>query len=188
VHNRQVGLLGGSFNPAHAGHLHISLEAKKKLGLNDIWWLVSPQNPLKSTRGMAPFKDRFASAQKIARGHSFIHVSDIEQKIHTRYTIDTLKQLKRRFPKTNFIWLMGADNLATIQHWQEWEKIFLLVPVLVLDRSPFSHSALRKKAAIRFASARVPVKVLGVATTLPAWGYSHMRRHAGSSTRIRSGL
>jgi nicotinate-nucleotide adenylyltransferase len=183
-----IGLLGGSFNPAHAGHLHISSEAQKKLGLKKIWWMVSPQNPLKSERGMAPFAERFLGAKNIAVAHSFIRISDIEQRMRTRYTIDTLRKLKRRFPRTQFVWLMGADNLATIHRWQEWEKIFALVPILVLDRSPFSHSALRKKAAIRFAGSRVlPRKLLAVAVKgLPAWGYTHMRRHPESSTRIRA--
>lgn len=183
-----VGLLGGSFNPAHAGHLHISIEAAKQLGIKNIWWMVSPQNPLKPQKGMAPFAERFASAEKITKDCPFIRVSDIEQKMNTRYTIDTLRKLKKRYPKKRFVWLMGADNLATIQHWQEWEKIFSLVPVLVLDRSPFSHSALRKKAALRFARARVaPRKLLkSAALALPAWSYNHMKRHAESSTRIRA--
>jgi len=187
VPDRYIGLLGGSFNPAHQGHVHISIEAKKQLGLKNIWWLVSPQNPLKPTRGMAPFAERFASAKAITKPHRFIHVSAIEQKLRTRYTIDTLRKLKRRFPKSRFVWLMGADNLATIQGWQEWEKIFALVPILVLDRSPFSHSALRKKAALRFASKRTsPRRLLTENQGLPAWAYTHMKRHFESSTRIRS--
>lgn len=182
-----IGLLGGSFNPAHAGHLHISLEAARQLGLKKIWWMVSPQNPLKPQKGMAPFAERFASAKKITARHPFIQVSDIEQKMNTRYTIDSLRKLKKRYPKTRFVWLMGADNLATIQHWQEWEKIFSLVPILVLDRSPFSHSALRKKAALRFSRYRAnPRKLLkSAALGLPAWSYNHMKRHPESSTRIR---
>lgn len=185
-----VGILGGSFNPAHAGHLHISIEAKKRLRLKHIWWLVSPQNPLKSTRGMATFAERFASAQAITRAHRFIRVSDIEQRMHTRYTIDSLRKLKRRFPRVSFVWLMGADNLATIHRWQEWEKIFALVPILVLDRSPFSHSALRCHAALRFAGNRVPARDLALAAArgLPAWSYAHMRRHAQSSTQMRKKL
>lgn len=185
-----IGLLGGSFNPAHNGHVHISLEAKKRLGLKKIWWLVSPQNPLKPVRGMAPFAERFAGAKKITEPHRFIHVSDIESRMHTRYTIDSLRKLKRRFPRANFVWLMGADNLATIQSWQEWEKIFALVPILVLDRSPFSHSSLRKKAALRFAKYRQNPRCLMVLARkgLPAWAYTHMKRHAASSTAIRKKL
>ena len=184
-----IGLLGGSFNPAHAGHLHISLAAKKQLGLKKIWWMVSPQNPLKSEAGMAPFAVRFTGARNITAPYRFLQVSDIENRLHTRYTIDTLRKLKKRFPRKQFVWLMGADNLASIQDWQEWEKIFTLVPILVLDRNPFSHSALRKKAAIRFARYRVPPRALLEAATrgLPAWSYTHIRRHPESSTRIRAG-
>jgi len=185
-----IGLLGGSFNPAHGGHVHISQEAQKKLGLKKVWWMVSPQNPLKPVRGMAPFAERFAGAQDITAPHRFIHVSGIEQRLRTRYTIDTLRKLKKHFPRQQFVWLMGADNLATIHCWQEWEKIFALVPVLVLDRSPFSHSALRKKAAIRFAKNRVRAKGLlaAAAQGLPVWSFTHMRRHPESSTRIRKKL
>ncbi len=187
--NHFIGLLGGSFNPAHDGHLHISIEAQKRLGLKKIWWMVSPQNPLKPTQGMAPFSERFAGAKNIAKC-SFIQVTDIEQRLHTRYTIDTLRKLKRRFPKQQFVWLMGADNLATIHRWQEWEKIFALVPILVLDRSPFSHSALRKKAALRFAKYRKNSRTLTAcaAQGLPVWAYTHMRRHSASSTKIRKNL
>lgn len=186
--NHFIGLLGGSFNPAHDGHLHISVEAKKKLGLKKIWWMVSPQNPLKPVRGMAPFAERFAGAEKITAATHFIQVSDVESRMRTRYTIDTLRKLKRRFPQRQFIWLMGADNLASIHRWQEWEKIFALVPILVLDRSPFSHSALRKKAAIRFARYRKNPRALAACAAfgLPAWAYTHMKRHAESSTRIRA--
>lgn len=185
MHNPVIGLLGGSFNPAHAGHVHISVEALKRLGLKKIWWLVSPQNPLKPVRGMLPFAERFAGAKKITAMHRRIQVSDIENRINTRYTIDTLRKLKRRFPRTQFVWLMGADNLASIHRWQEWAEIFKLVPILVLDRSPFSHSSLRKKAALRFAKYRVEPRALLAATT-PRWAYTHMRKHPESSTRIRN--
>ena len=213
--NHFIGLLGGSFNPAHDGHLHISVEAQKRLGLKKIWWMVSPQNPLKPTQGMAPFAERFAGAQAFVQSrHSssteqsearsggvwgkephrtkcnYITVTDIENRLHTRYTIDTLRKLKRRFPKLQFVWLMGADNLATIHRWQEWEKIFALVPILVLDRSLFSHSALRKKASLRFAKYRKNPRALTAcaALGLPAWAYTHMRRHSASSTKIRKNL
>lgn len=185
--NHFIGLLGGSFNPAHAGHVHISIEAQKKLSLKKIWWMVSPQNPLKSERGMARFAERFAGAKQLTKPYGFIEVSDIEQRLHTRYTIDTLRKLKHRFPRAQFVWLMGADNLATIQNWQEWEKIFALVPILVLDRSPFSHSSLRKKAALRFAKYRVNPRALLMGTT-PRWAYTHMKRHLASSTAIRKNL
>lgn len=187
---RTIGLLGGSFNPAHAGHVHISIEAKKRLKLAEVWWLVSPQNPLKPLLGMAPFEARFAGAQTLTAKHPFIHISDIEKRLNTRYTIDTLRKLKRRFPRVQFVWLMGADNLATIHRWEEWAEIFEQMPVLVLDRAPFSHSALRKKAALRFAGARKKTSEISAlaALRLPAWGFVHMRKHPESATNIRKQL
>ena len=164
----------------------LAWNALKQLGITKIWWLVSPQNPLKPVRGMSPFAERFAGAKRITAAHRMIHVSDIEQRINTRYTIDTLRKLKKRFPRVQFVWLMGADNLATIHRWQEWAEIFKLVPILVLDRSPFSHSSLRKRAGLRFAKYRTTPRALLSATT-PRWAYTHMRRHPESSTRIRSG-
>ncbi len=120
---RRVGLLGGSFNPAHAGHRHISLEALKRLDLDEVWWLVAPQNPLKPARGMAPFKTRLGAAAKLADDRR-IKVLDLEAQLGTHYTVDTLAALQRRFPRTRFVWLMGADNLAQIRHWRRWTEIF----------------------------------------------------------------
>ena len=187
---RLVGLLGGSFNPAHAGHVHISLEARKRLGLDEVWWLVSPQNPLKPARGMAAFAERLTGAQRITKPHPFIRVSDIESRMGTRYTIETLHMLKQRFPGVQFVWLMGADNLASIHHWEQWEQIFAQMPLLVLDRAPFSHSALRKKASLRFAHARKKWGELSALPNalLPAWGFVHMRKHPESATHIRKQL
>ncbi len=187
---RLIGLLGGSFNPAHAGHVHISIEAKKRLHLDEVWWLVSPQNPLKPTRGMAAFDERFKSAQGMTHHYHFMKVSDIEARMHMRYTIETLRMLKRRFPNVQFVWLMGADNLAGIHRWEQWERIFAQMPLLVLDRAPFSHSALRKKASLRFASARKKWGELSVLpnSALPAWGFVHMRKHSESATNIRKQL
>lgn len=185
-----VGLLGGSFNPAHAGHVHISAEARKRLKLPVVWWMVSPQNPLKSTTGMAPFAKRFASAEKITAQVPFIRVTDMEQRMNTRYTVDTLRKLKKRYPKTRFVWLMGADNLAGIHRWQEWAEIFKLCPILVLDRSPFSHSSLRQKAALRFRQQRLPLRRLRrlPVSNTPAWGFVHIAKHPASSTEIRNNI
>jgi nicotinate-nucleotide adenylyltransferase len=115
-------------------------------------------------------------------------VTDIEQQTRTRYTVDTLRALKKRFPRTQFVWLMGADNLATIHRWQEWAEIFALCPILVLDRSPFSHSALRQKAALRFAQKRQPQRRLRKLSNcgLPSWGFVHIAKHPDSSTEIRA--
>jgi nicotinate-nucleotide adenylyltransferase len=182
----KIGLLGGSFNPAHAGHLHVSREALKRLALDEIWWLVSPGNPLKAKKDMAPLAKRLASARAMAAGERRIRVTDIERNLGTVYTVDTLRALKKRFPKAQFVWLMGADNLAQFSRWKRWREIARLIPIAVFDRSPFSHHALRGKAALALALGRTLPKTL-LRRALPAWAYILMRRHAASSTAIRKG-
>ena len=114
---RRIGLLGGSFNPAHEGHLHISRQALRRLKLDVVWWVVSPQNPLKPTAGMAPFEERFASAARVAAAEPRIVVSDIERTLGTRFSIDTVESLKATHPDTRFVWVMGADNLLQAPRW-----------------------------------------------------------------------
>lgn len=135
-----TGLLGGSFNPAHRGHRQISIEAARELGLEEVWWLVSPGNPLKEAGGMASLPIRFASARKAARGLP-IRVTAVERELGTRYTVDTLKALRRRFPDREFIWLMGADNLAQFHLWRDWRKIAALVPIAVVSRPGYDGAA-----------------------------------------------
>lgn len=130
---RAVGLLGGSFNPAHGGHRRMSLEALRRLRLDAVWWLVSPQNPLKPVAGMAPLAARVAQAGRIAR-HPRIRVSAIEAELGTRLTIDTITALKRRFPDIAFLWLMGSDNLAQFHRWASWREIARQVPIVVMAR------------------------------------------------------
>lgn len=184
--NRTVGLLGGSFNPAHEGHRHISLYALKMLGLDAVWWLVSPQNPLKSEKDMAPLAKRLAGAKEIGR-HPKIFPTDIEQHLHTRYTVDTLKALQARFPQTKFVWLMGTDNLHQVHLWKMWEEIFFSVPVCVLDRPPRGNSLKTCTAAERFKSARIPESYAPSlkALPVPAWTVLHIPLNELSATAIR---
>jgi nicotinate-nucleotide adenylyltransferase len=184
----RVGILGGSFNPAHDGHRHISLLALKHLGLDEVWWMVAPQNPLKPTDGMAPFDERMAGAAALAN-HPDINVTDIERRLGTRYSHDTLRALKACFPKMYFVWVMGADNLAQIDHWQRWQDIFETVPIAVFDRAPYSFSALAGKAARAFDRSKLrPRDAHDMATrAAPAWVYFHTRLHPGSATAIRTG-
>jgi nicotinate-nucleotide adenylyltransferase len=135
-----TGLLGGSFNPAHGGHRSISLLAMQTLGLEELWWLVSPGNPLKPREGMAPLTARLASARKQARG-TRIRATAIERELGTRYTIDTLTKIVRRYPDRRFIWLMGADNLAELHRWREWRRIALLMPIAVIARPGYDDKA-----------------------------------------------
>jgi len=142
----RTGLLGGSFNPAHRGHRRISVQAAAALGLDEMWWLVSPGNPLKPREGMAPLPARFASARRAARGLP-IRVTAIERELGTRYTVDTLRALRRRFPDRQFVWLMGADNLAQFHRWRDWRKIAATVPIAVIAR-PGYHGAARAAPAM----------------------------------------
>ena len=137
----RIGLLGGSFNPAHRGHRRISLEAMRVLGLDEVWWLVSPGNPLKEgASDMAPLAARYASAKAMAR-RSRIVPTAIEAELGTRFTADTLRQLKRRFPNRQFIWLMGADNLAQFHLWRDWRTIARLMPIAVIRRPGYDRTA-----------------------------------------------
>ncbi|MGF1605229.1 MAG: nicotinate-nucleotide adenylyltransferase [Rhodothalassiaceae bacterium] len=183
----RIGLLGGSFNPAHDGHLHISLQALKRLDLDFVWWMVSPQNPLKSTQGMAPFALRFASAQ-LAALHPRILVSDIETRIFTRYTADTLCHLRVLFPRTQFVWLMGADNLQQFHRWQRWHEIMKTVPIAVFDRPAYSRGALRSKMPQTYRRHRCSEREWRsfATSSLPAWTFITCPRHPASATQIRA--
>ncbi|MBL0768442.1 nicotinate-nucleotide adenylyltransferase [Sphingopyxis sp. DHUNG17] len=134
---RPTGLLGGSFNPAHGGHRTISLNAIDALGLDELWWLVSPGNPLKSAKGMAPLPARLASAQHMAR-RAPIRATAIEAEFGTRYTVDTLRKLVRRYPNRRFIWIMGADNLVQLPRWRDWRDIARLMPIAVVARPGYN--------------------------------------------------
>lgn len=149
----RVGLLGGSFNPAHGGHRRISLAALEALGLDEVWWLVSPGNPLKPRAGMAPLAARLASARRQAR-RAPIRPTGIEARLGTRYTIDTLRALVRRYPKVRFVWLMGADNLAQLHRWRDWRAIARTMPIAVIARPGYDRAAFASPAMAWFARYR----------------------------------
>ena len=149
-----TGLLGGSFNPAHGGHRMTSLMAMEALCLDALWWLVSPGNPLKPKAGMAPLPARLASAQKMTRG-TRICATAIERELGTRYTIDTLRLLVRRYPKRRFIWLMGADNMVQFHRWKDWRKIAQLMPIAVIARPGYDGGA---RAAVAMGWLRAHVR------------------------------
>ncbi|HEX4888828.1 MAG TPA: nicotinate-nucleotide adenylyltransferase [Alphaproteobacteria bacterium] len=183
----RVGLLGGSFNPAHAGHRHISLIALKRLQLDRVWWLVSPQNPLKPAGDMAGLTQRANSAHAVAR-HPRIKVSTIESRLGTRYTIDTLAALRRHWPGVHFVWLMGADNLAQLPRWRHWNQIMRQMPMAVLDRPGCGIKALHGKVALRYAHALLPLALASrlAVQPAPAWLFLPCKLHPASSTAIRA--
>lgn len=184
----RVGLLGGSFNPAHDGHRHVAETALRLLGLDEVWLLVSPQNPLKPVAGMAPLAARLASAQAVAGRHPRIRATAIETALGTCYTIDTIASLRRRFANISFVWLMGADNLVQVARWVRWNRIFQAVPVAILARSPYSQKALAARAARRLARFRLADRAAqGLSHRQPpAWVYLHTRLHPASATAIRA--
>ena len=184
---KRIGLLGGSFNPAHRGHLNISLAALDRLGLNQVWWLVSPQNPLKPTSGMAAYETRFASAEAWAN-HPSIRVSHFERDHGTRYTADTLRALNEAHGEHDFVFLIGADNLIQFHRWRHWRQIFRRIPIAVFPRPSYSIRALKSLAARRFARNQVPdiyAKRLA-GKDAPAWMFLHMVPDATSATKIRA--
>lgn len=183
---RRIGLLGGSFNPAHDGHRHISQLALTRLGLDEVWWLVSPQNPLKSEDGMATFESRLKSANEVARDGR-IRVSAIEAELGTRYTADTLDALQNRYPAARFVWLMGADNLIQISRWRAWKQIFNKVPIAVFARDSYDSKALSGLAAVRFRRARLPERAAQLLpdTAPPAWVFLRIKPHPATATEIR---
>lgn len=178
--------MGGSFNPAHEGHRHVSIEALKRLKLDEVWWLVAEQNPLKPVKGMAPFALRFKAAAAFAN-HPRIRVLDIENRLGTHYTIDTLDALGAVFPHTRFVWLMGADNLAQIRHWKQWREIYAQVPIAVLARPGYCRAALAELAANRFAHARLDASAArGLARMKPpAWVFLWAKYDSSSATELR---
>lgn len=185
---RRVGLLGGSFNPAHEGHRHISLAALRWLGLDQVWWLVSPLNPLKSPRDMASLPRRLAQARAMAADPR-IRVGDPETRLGTRRSHDTVARLQARFPATRFVWLMGADNLAQLHLWHRWTDLAARVPIAVFARPNYADRALRAPAARRLAGCRLrPAAAISLADRpAPAWIYFAIHSHPASATALRRG-
>ena len=150
----RIGLLGGSFNPAHSGHLYVSETARKRLNLDSVWWLVSPGNPLKSESIMAPLARRLESARRMAAADPHIHVGALEEQLGTLYTVDTLRALRRRFPRLRFVWLMGSDNLEQFSRWRHWPEIARQVPIAVVQRPGSILAALNAPLVRRFGMTR----------------------------------
>lgn len=184
---KKIGLLGGSFNPAHGGHRAISLFARDALGLDEIWWLVSPGNPLKPARGMAPLPVRLAHAQKIAR-RAPIRATAIERQLGTRYTVDSLRALRQRYPRNRFVWLMGADNLLQLPRWARWRQITREVPLAVYPRPGFTLKARLSPVAAMLKSTTLEASDAALLADIapPVLTFLEGREHEASATAIRA--
>ncbi|MGF1659144.1 MAG: nicotinate-nucleotide adenylyltransferase [Rubrimonas sp.] len=182
---QSIGLLGGSFDPPHRGHVHVTLTALRAFGLDRVWWLVSPGNPLKR-RSPAEMARRVAACRALIR-HPRVAVTDLEARLGTRFTADTLAALRRRRPELRFVWLMGADNLASLHRWERWEAILRLVPVGVVPRPGAQLRAGLSPAATRFAQARLgPLAAQGLGRAdPPAWAMAGGPMSPLSSTALR---
>jgi nicotinate-nucleotide adenylyltransferase len=183
----RIGLLGGSFNPPHVAHRLISLTALRRLRLDQIWWMVTPGNPLKEHSGLLPLAERVWLCRKVSR-HPRIKVTAFEAGIGTAYTAQSLRFLRRKFGGVYFVWLMGADNLAGFHRWNEWQAIFKLMPLAVEDRPNWRYPALASPASRRFARFRIPEREAPALPCLapPAWCYLSGPLSKISSTALRA--
>ena len=180
-----IGLLGGSFDPAHDGHVHITREAIRRIGLDRVWWLVSPGNPLKM-RQPAPMAERMARARALLGDDPRVVVSDLEARLATRATVDTLRRLQAIYPRVRFVWLMGADNLVQFHRWSRWREIMAMVPVAVLARPGAGLAARLSVTARAFRSALVSrPEGLGLRDA-PAWSFVNLPMNGASSSAIRA--
>ena len=183
----RVGLLGGSFNPAHAGHRHVAELVRRRLRLDQVWLLVSPGNVLKPRAGMAPFAERLGGARALADGRRIV-ASGVERALGTRYSIDTMRRLRTRFPRVRFVWVVGADILEQLPRWRHWKKFVGLVPILVMPRPSYNLRALSGQAARRLRSARLPACAAPclAGAAAPAWVFLPASQHPASASAIRA--
>jgi nicotinate-nucleotide adenylyltransferase len=184
---QRIGLFGGSFNPAHAGHRAVASYALKCLQLDWVWWMVSPQNPLKDPHETGDYEKRLAHTRKIANHPRFV-VTDLERQIKAKYTADTLRHLQGAMGRARFVWIMGADSLANLHHWHHWTDIAESLPLAVLARPGYSLRALGSYAALRYGDDQIAAEVAARLADCrpPAWTFISMPLRAESSTAIRA--
>lgn len=180
-----IGLLGGSFDPAHEGHVHITHEALRRIGLDRVWWLVSPGNPLK-VRQPAPMADRVARARAILGNDPRVVVTDLEARLGTRATVDSLRKLQAMYPGVRFVWIMGADNLVQFHRWSRWREIMARVPVAVMGRPGAGLAARLSVTARACRGSEVGLPEVLVRRKPPVWCFVNMPLHAASSSVIRA--
>ncbi len=188
ISRQRIGLFGGSFNPAHKGHVAVSEEALKRLQLDQVWWLVSPQNPLKDSRNTQDFDDRLAHATQLAANPRLM-VTGMEAELGTRTTAQTFAALSPMFRHSRFVWIMGADSFAGLHHWNDWRQIPATLPLAVFARPGWSQAALSSPAARLLAGDRLDAADAGLLanTPAPAWCFLNMPLRHESSTAIRNG-
>jgi len=182
---KHVGLLGGSFDPPHRGHLYISMEAKKILSLDEVWWLVTPQNPLKISKP-ATYQERFKNCKKITKGTP-IKIKEIEKKIDSQFTYQTLNYILKHYSGIKFFWLMGADNLINFHKWQNWRKIFSEISIVIFKRHGYNNNALKSIAYKKFLTSKIKDKSLNKIhfQKLPSWYLVNNKEVKISSSEIR---
>lgn len=179
-----IALYGGSFNPAHKGHRRVARECLKRLGVDAIWFMVSPGNPQKTGSDMADFTRRYDSVRKLTATHPRMHVTDIEVRLGTTFSADTVLTLKHAMPTTSFVWVMGADNMASFDTWHRWRDIADALPIAVFDRPGYALKGLNSKFAKVYAPFRtVPANLIRSKT--PAWAFLTIPRHPASATQLR---
>jgi nicotinate-nucleotide adenylyltransferase len=185
---QRIGLFGGSFNPPHEGHLLVARTALRRLGLDRLWWLVTPGNPLKENAGLPSLEARMAACRRLVGQDPRIVISGIEAEIGTRYTEETIRFLKRRAPLVRFVWIMGADNLAGFHRWQKWRDIAASVPIAIIDRPGSTLKAAASPAARALARGRIDESDSHALAALvaPVWVFLHGPRSDQSSTRLRA--
>lgn len=187
---KKIGIYGGSFNPAHDGHRHIATEAVNRLGLDTVWLMVSPGNPLKSQEYMAEFEARLESAREIADHNPNLIASTIELRLETCYTSQTVLKIRKAMPKTRFVWIMGADNMALFNQWRHYDCIVRQLPIAIFDRPAYSIKGFGSVFARRYRRYQVKPSALLKDMSLPRWCFVRLPRHPASATAIRriSGL
>jgi nicotinate-nucleotide adenylyltransferase len=183
---KSIGLLGGSFDPPHKGHLYISLEAKKILKLDEIWWLVTPQNPLKISKP-ATYKERIKNCYLITKGHP-IKITEIEKKIDSKYSYESINFIQNHYKNIKFFWLMGADNLINFHKWEKWNNIFKDISIVVFKRHGYNNKALNSLALKKFLQYQTNVSSLDKSNfkRLPSWTWANNIEIKISSTEIRN--
>ena len=182
---KHIGLLGGSFDPPHRGHIHISQKAKKILSLNEVWWLVTPQNPLKIRRP-ATYEERLDNCYNIVKTYPII-VKEIEKKINSKYSYQTIKYLLHHYTSVKFYWLMGADNLVNFHDWQNWRQFFKKISIVIFKRHGYNNAALKSTASKAFVNYKIKSNQLSQVqfNLMPSWSFVQNKEIRISSTEIR---